>query len=75
MKIRCLKIKKDSELIMNQVIGKCSIRHHYLKSYKNRIWDLFEHFEALHIQSIPRKLNQEADALAQMGANFDPTND
>jgi len=39
------------------------------------VWDLFENFEALHIQAIPRKLNQEADALAQMGASFVPTND
>ena len=54
---------------------KCSTKHHYLKSYIYRVWDLFENFEALHIQAIPRKLNQEADALAQMGASFVPTND
>lgn len=60
---------------MKQVIDKCSVKHHYLKSYKNQVWDLFEHFEALHIQFVPRRFNQEANALAQMGANFDPTND
>ena len=39
------------------------------------MWDLFENFEALHVQAILRKLNQEADSQAQMGASFDPTND
>jgi len=39
------------------------------------VWDLFENFEALHVQTIPRKLNLEADSQAQMGASFDPTND
>lgn len=75
MQIQCLKIKEDLDLIMNQVTGKCFVKHHYLKSYRNRVWDLFESFEALHVQSIPRRLNQRANALAQMGESFDPTND
>jgi len=64
MQIWCLKIKCDLELIINQVMGNFFIKHHYLKSYRNKVWDLFENFEDLHIQVILRKLNQEADALA-----------
>jgi len=45
-------------------MGKYSIKHHYLKSYRNRVWDLFENFEALYIQVVSRKLNQDVDALA-----------
>lgn len=51
------------------------MKHHYLKSYRNRLWDLFENFEVLHIQSFPKKFNSKVDALAQMGASFDPIND
>jgi len=68
-------MKGDLELVVNQVIGKCFVKHHYLKSYRNRVWDLFVNFEALHIQSVPRRFNLEANALAQMEASFDPTND
>lgn len=31
LKIKCLTIFSDFELVINQVINKCSTKHHYLK--------------------------------------------
>jgi len=40
MGIKCLIVHGDSELVINQVKDKISARHHYLKTYKNRVWSL-----------------------------------
>lgn len=48
-------------------------KHHYLKKYKNRVWDLLESFDVLNITAVPRDQNREADALAQKGSKFDST--
>jgi len=64
LKIKCLTIFGDSELIINQVIDKCSTKHHYLKKYRNRLWDLLESFNALNFVAVLKDQNSEVDALA-----------
>lgn len=49
------------------------MKHHYMKKYKNRVWDLLESFSALNSIEIPRDQNSEADALDKKGSKFDPT--
>lgn len=46
--------------------------HHYLKSYRNRVWDLMESFFDLNFIAIPRKYIQINDALAIKGKIFNP---
>ena len=41
-----------------------------LKSYKRRVWDLLEYFQAFDIQSIPRTENKHVDKLATIGAQY-----
>lgn len=55
MKIKNLMVFGDSDLVVNQVTGKFSAKHHYLKVYRNRVWDLMESFEAFNYRVLPRK--------------------
>ena len=41
------------------------------KSYKNRVCDLLEDFQAFDIWSIPRTENKHVDKLASIGAQYD----
>jgi ribonuclease HI len=57
----------DSELIINQVIGKYSIKNHRLKALHAKVTDLLQRYnEKLNISfaHIPRELNEVADNLA-----------
>ncbi|KAH9324385.1 hypothetical protein KI387_004563, partial [Taxus chinensis] len=51
--------------------GQHAARNDLLRSYKNRVRDLIEDFEAFNIVSIPRKENEVDDRLAAVGATFD----
>ena len=46
-----------------------------LKSYKHRVWDFLESFNAFSIQSILRKGNRHDDRLAAIGASYDVPRD
>ena len=46
-----------------------------IKSYKHRVWDFLEGFNAFNIQSIPRKENRHANRLAAIGASYDVSGD
>lgn len=58
----------DSELVINQVRGLYTTKNDLLKSYKHRVWDLIEYFQAFNLLSIPRNLNKHVDRLATIGA-------
>ena len=44
----------DSELVVNQVTGLNAIKNDILKSYRHRVWDLLENFDAFNILVLPR---------------------
>ena len=71
MGICCLRIYGDSELVVNQVRSLNTTKKNLLKSYRNRVWDLLEDFDAINLISIPRNQNKHADRLAAIGAEFD----
>lgn len=56
---------------MNKVKGLVFVKNDTLKAYKHRLWDVIEDFSSFNIVTIPRKLNQHADRLAAVGAQFD----
>ena len=47
--VKCLKVFGDSELIVNQVKGLHVIDNDTLKSYKNKVWDEIENFDAFNL--------------------------
>lgn len=57
--------------MVNQVRNQNITKHGFLKSYKHRVCDLLENFNAFNNQSIPRKENRHANRLAAMGASYD----
>ena len=69
--IKCLKVHGDIELIVNQVRSLNAIKNDVLKSYRDKVWDLLEDFDAINIFTILRSKNQHADRLAAMGAQYD----
>jgi hypothetical protein len=69
--IQALRVYGDSELVVNQVRNQNTTKNGLLKSYKHRVWDLLEGFNAFNIQSIPRKEIRHADRLAEIGASYD----
>lgn len=69
--IQALRVYGDSKLVVNQVRNQNTTKNGLFKSYKNRVWDLLEGFNAFNIQSIPRKKNKHVDRLAAIGASYD----
>lgn len=69
--IGCLQVHGDSELIINQVRGMHVTKNDVLKSYKHRVWDMIEEFDAFNLVSIPRDQNKNVDRLAAIGAQVD----
>ena len=72
MGIRYLIIHGYSKLFINQVHDKISGKHHYFKTYRNRVWDLLESFLVVNMIAIPRKYNQIANVLIERGARLNP---
>ena len=64
----------DSELVVNQIRCLNAAKNDILKSYRHRVWDLLENFDAFNILVVPRKENQHADRLATVGAQYDIVN-
>lgn len=44
----------DSELIVHQIRGLNVAKNDTLKSYRNRVWNMLEDFDAFNLVSIPR---------------------
>lgn len=73
--ISCLQVYGDNELIVNQVRSHHTTKNELLKSYKHRICDLIEDFQAFNLLYIPRNLNKHVDRLAVVGENYDIPSD
>ena len=70
MGIICLVVHGDSDMVIKKVRDQISAIHHYLKTYKNRVWDLLESFMVVNFISILRMKNKFVDALAGKGAHY-----
>jgi ribonuclease HI len=62
--IKCLNIKGDSDLVIQQLKNKFACRSERLKGYRNAIWNLINDFDAIDLIAIPREQNSKADELA-----------
>lgn len=69
--IKSLRVHGYNELVVNQGRAQSITQKNLLKSYKHRVWDLIEGFEAFNISSLPRNQNKHADRLAAIGAQYE----
>ena len=74
LKVKNLKVYKDSEIIVKQARNKIHCISPHLKAYQNEVWDLLTNFQAFNIFSIPRGKNVAVDLLATSAARLVPTN-
>ena len=61
MKINCLNVIGDSDLVVSQVKNQFVAENDRLRSYRNAIWDEIEMFDAFSIKAVPREENTLAD--------------
>jgi ribonuclease HI len=62
--VKCLNIKGDSDLVIQQLKNKFACKSERLKGYRNTIWAMIEDLDALNLIAIPREQNSKADELA-----------
>jgi ribonuclease HI len=62
--IKSLRVRSDSELLVNQMNGRYRVRSKDLKPLHERAAKLANHLEHFTIEHVPREENREADALA-----------
>ncbi len=62
--IRCLVVRSDSLLVVNQVRGRFKVRKAELTSLHAKARELLDRFPKYHLEHVPRKYNRRADALA-----------
>jgi ribonuclease HI len=62
--VKCLNIKGDSDLVIQQLKNKFACKSERLKGYRNAIWDLINDLDALNLTAIPREQNSKEDELA-----------
>ena len=63
--IRCLDIRGDSQLIVDQVMKESSYHDAKMAAYCQEFRRLEDKFDRLKLNHIPRRLNEAADALAK----------
>ena len=65
---RHLEVRMDSELVVNQILGRYRVKDRHLRPLFQRAQQLLGRFPSVEVTHIPRTLNAAADALA--GAAF-----
>ena len=61
---RQVELNLDSELVVRQVTGRYRVKSQTLKPLFAEVQKLLDSFESSKIRHVPRRLNQEADRLA-----------
>jgi ribonuclease HI len=62
--IKSLRVRSDSELLVNQMNGRYRVRSKDLKPLHERAAKIANHLEYFAIEHVPREENRDADALA-----------
>jgi len=73
LKIECLTMFGDSQLVVKQIKGQCQTKHPRLRSYTNEFWDLIDNFfSSFNIQFLSREKNRLEDSLKMEAITFIP---
>lgn len=67
LKIETIVIRGDSQLVINQMTGKWSVRSSNLLKPNKMAKELVSKFKKVTFEWVPRELNREADDLSKMG--------
>ena len=70
--IRCLDIRSDSQLVIDQVMKELSYHNAKMAAYCREVRQLEDKFDGLELNHIPRHLNEAADALAKAASGREP---
>jgi ribonuclease HI len=62
--VKCLCIRGDSDLVIQQLKNKFACKSERLKGYRNAILDVIDDLDAINLIAIPREQNSLADELA-----------
>jgi ribonuclease HI len=65
-----LLVSGDSELVVNQIIGKYEVHNPRFKQYHQRAKELIEKFLSFNIQAVPRAANHVANTFSLAGSCF-----
>jgi ribonuclease HI len=65
-----IEIFRDSQLVINQLIGLYECKDDILREYYDECRKLLEEFPLISLQHIPRAPNQEANQLAQNASGY-----
>src|SRR6185503_577043 len=64
--IKCLDVRGDSQLVIDQVMKESSCHDPKMEAYCNAVHRLEDKFDSLELNHVPRKYNEDADELAKI---------
>ncbi|XP_062119250.1 uncharacterized protein LOC133833000 [Humulus lupulus] len=68
IRIRRLKVKRDSKLMIEKVVGNFDTKAPHLTSLLKKVFELKEQFHQFELVQVLREQNQKADALAKIAS-------
>jgi len=68
--VKCLNIKGDSYMVIQQLKNKFARKYERLKKYRNAIWDSMESLDALNLIDIPRDHIFKANELVVVSSTL-----
>jgi ribonuclease HI len=68
-----LEVRSDSELLVRQLQGRYRVKHPGLQPLYEASRKQIASFRRFEVRHVPRELNAEADALANLGIDEEPT--
>jgi hypothetical protein len=66
--IKCLDVKGDSQLVINQVMKNASCHDNKMEAYCNAVRALKDKFYDIELNHVPRQYNEKADELAKIAS-------
>ena len=68
--IKCLDVRGDSQLVIDQVMKESSCHDPKMEAYCNAVCRLEDKFDGLELNHVPRKYNEDADELAKIALGW-----
>ena len=62
-------LRSDSQLLINQLIGRYRVKAPHLQPLHRRVRELMQAFDRVDLEHVPRERNVAADALANLGVD------
>lgn len=62
-------LRSDSQLLINQLIGRYRVKAPHLQPLHRRVRELMRVFDRVDLEHVPRERNAAADALANLGVD------